>query len=118
MMQDNKQCFIYERMKLIMSTVWALNNIDVNEFLKLIDACKGGLYLVTDEGDRLNLKSKLCQLIGLSKLIDGGIIRTASLVCDSIEDESLLVRYKLYKTIDETGKAVVDGKPANESEVA
>jgi len=118
MMQDNKRCFIYERMNLIMSTVWALNNIDVNEFLKLIDACKGGLYLVTDEGDRLNLKSKLCQLIGLSNLIDGGIIHTASLVCTSIEDERLLVRYKLYKTIDAASENASDVNPAEEDEVA
>jgi len=83
-----------------MSTVWSLGNIDVNDFLKLIDSCKGNIYLVTSEGDKLNLKSKLCQLIGLSKIIDGGIVNDASLICDSIEDESVLVRYKLYKTID------------------
>lgn len=84
-----------------MSTVWSLSNIDVNDFLKLIDSCKGNIYLVTKEGDKLNLKSKLCQLIGLSQLIDGGIVNDASLVCDSIDDESVLVRYKLYKTIDD-----------------
>ena len=84
-----------------MSTVWSLSNIDVNDFLKLIDACKGNIYLVTGEGDKLNLKSKLCQLVGLSRLIEGGIINDASLVCDSIEDEAVLVRYKLYKVIDE-----------------
>ena len=84
-----------------MSTVWSLKNIDVNEFLHLIDSCKGNIYLVTDEGDKLNLKSKLCQLVGLSKLIDGGIVANASLICDNIEDEGVLVRYKLYKTIDE-----------------
>jgi len=83
-----------------MSTVWSLSNIDVNDFLKLIDSCKGNIYLVTKEGDKLNLKSKLCQLVGLSRLIEGGIINDASLVCDSIEDEGMLVRYKLYKCID------------------
>ena len=83
-----------------MSTVWSLSNIDVNEFLHLIDSCKGNIYLITDEGDKLNLKSKLCQLVGLSKLIEGGFISTASLLCEDIEDEATLVRYKLYKTID------------------
>lgn len=84
-----------------MSTVWSLKNVDVNDFLKLIDSCKGNIYLVTEEGDKLNLKSKLCQLVGLSKLIEGGFVSTASLVCDSIEDEATLVRFKLYKSIDE-----------------
>ncbi len=88
-----------------MSTVWSLSNINVNDFLKLIDACKGNIYLVTGEGDKLNLKSKLCQLVGLSRLIEGGIINDASLVCDSIEDEAVLVRYKLYKVIDEAPEA-------------
>lgn len=83
-----------------MSTVWSLNNVDVNEFLEIIDACKGNVYMVTDEGDRLNLKSKLCQLVGLSKLIEGGVVANASLVCDRFEDEKVLVRYKLYKTIE------------------
>ncbi len=84
-----------------MSTVWSLKNVDVNDFLHLIDACKGNIYLVTEEGDKLNLKSKLCQLVGLSKLIEGGFISNAKLVCDSQEDEKVLVRYKLYKTIDD-----------------
>ena len=83
-----------------MSTVWSLKNVDVNDFQNLIDACKGNVYLVTEEGDKLNLKSKLSQLVGLSNLIEGGFIPNASLVADSVEDESTLVRYKLYKTID------------------
>ena len=91
-----------------MSTVWSLKNVDVSEFFKLIDACKGNIYLVTEEGDKLNLKSKLCQLIGLTKLIEGGIVNGAHLVCENIEDEGVLVRYKLYKTIDEEGTAVAE----------
>lgn len=87
-----------------MSTVWSLKNVEVNDFLELIDACKGNIYLITDEGDKLNLKSKLCQLVGLSKLIDGGFIANASLVCENAADESTLVRYKLYKTIDKPEK--------------
>lgn len=82
-----------------MSTVWSLTNIDVNEFLRLIDNCKGNVYLVTDEGDRLNLKSKLCQLIGLGRLVKGGLIVNATLVCDDIEDEARMLRFKLYRTI-------------------
>ena len=83
-----------------MSSVWSLNNVDVNEFVNLIDACKGDIYLVTEEGDKLNLKSKLSQLIGLSRLIEGGIINNASLVCEDIEDEAILFRFKLYRVLD------------------
>lgn len=101
-----------------MSTVWSFNNINVNDFFQLIDSCKGNVYLVTDEGDKLNLKSKLCQLIGVSKLIEGGIINGASLVCDSIEDEGVLVRYKLYKLISkpEENEAAAEAVEAVEAE--
>ncbi|MDR1002954.1 MAG: hypothetical protein LBL82_06785 [Oscillospiraceae bacterium] len=83
-----------------MSTVWSLKNVDINDFLSIVNSCKGNLYLVTPEGDKLNLKSTLCQLVGLSKLIEGGIVADASLVCDNIEDETILVKYKLYKSLD------------------
>ena len=95
-----------------MSTVWSLTNIDVNEFLALIDSCKGNVYLVTEEGDRLNLKSKLCQLIGLKNLIKGGMVANASLVCDCIEDEALLVRFKLYKKIGTETEAAEETEAA------
>jgi len=84
-----------------MSTVWSLSNVDVNEFLTIIDKCQGNVYLETDEGDKLNLKSKLCQLVGLNKLIQGGIISNANLVCENIKDEEVLVKYKLYKVIED-----------------
>ncbi|MBQ1412531.1 MAG: hypothetical protein IIY93_04990 [Clostridia bacterium] len=84
-----------------MSTVWSLSNVDVNEFLAIIDKCKGNVYLVTEEGDKLNLKSKLCQLVGLKQLIEGGIVANATLQCDNIKDEEILVKYKLYKVIED-----------------
>ena len=44
-----------------------IKNIDnPEEFLKVIDSCQGKVELITDDGDRLNLKSKLCQLVSLS----------------------------------------------------
>ena len=34
---------------------------DIDKFFEVIDSCKGRVELVTGEGDRLNLKSKLLQ---------------------------------------------------------
>ena len=39
-----------------------MNNVDVHEFVKALDSCKGNVYLITEEGDRFNLRSKLSQL--------------------------------------------------------
>ena len=66
-----------------MKPIMDLHNIDVTEFLDVLDTCEGNVYLVTNEGDRLNLKSKLCQLIGLTKLVEGGRIAVASIFCDN-----------------------------------
>ena len=34
---------------------------DIDKFFEVVDSCKGKVELVTGEGDRLNLKSKLSQ---------------------------------------------------------
>lgn len=81
-----------------------LHKVNLQEFMKAIDLCKGAVYLVTPEGDRLNLKSKLCQLIGLTTLIEGGIVSKARIECEKPEDESLLFRFNLY------GKNVLNEK--------
>ena len=46
-----------------------LHNIDFEDFVKVFDTCVGDEYLETDDGDVLNLKSKLCQMIGLSTIL-------------------------------------------------
>ena len=78
-------------------SIMQLHDISVPEFLKVLDSCKGNVYLVTSEGDHLNLKSKLCQLVGLTKLIEGGKIAEAFIVCENPEDESKLFRFNLFK---------------------
>ena len=52
---------------------------------------------MTRDGDRLNLKSKLSQLVGLTALIEGGKIAEAFIMCEKEEDESKLFRFNLYK---------------------
>ena len=79
-----------------MKPIMDLHNIDVTEFLDVLDTCEGNVYLVTNEGDRLNLKSKLCQLIGLTKLVEGGRIAVASIFCDNKDDESKLFRFNCF----------------------
>ncbi len=73
-----------------------LHDVDVPALLKVLDECKGNVYLVSREGDHLNLKSKLCQLVGLTQLIEGGKIAEAFIVCENAEDESKLFRFNLF----------------------
>ena len=41
---------------------------NIQEFFKIIDSCKGRVELLTGEGDRLNLKSKLCQYLSMGQI--------------------------------------------------
>ena len=47
---------------------------DIEKFFKVIDECKGKVELVTGEGDRLNLKSKLSQYVSMANIFSDGTI--------------------------------------------
>ena len=81
--------------------VLQLHDIDVPTFLELLNECKGDVFLMTPEGDKLNLKSKLCQLVGLTRLIEGEKIAEAFVMCEDEEDASRLFRYNLYRGDEE-----------------
>lgn len=73
-----------------------MHDVDVKEFIKALDKCKGNVILVTNENDRFNLKSKLSQLAGIITLIEGGRLVDAKIVCENPEDESMLFRMNLF----------------------
>ena len=51
--------------------IYNIKNID--GFFKVIDSCEGRVDLVTSEGDRLNLKSKLSQFVSLSTMLQSDV---------------------------------------------
>ena len=73
-----------------------MHDFDLKDFLDVLDSCEGDVYMVTAEGDRLNLKSKLCQLIGFTELIEGGRVTNARIECSNKADESKLFRFNLF----------------------
>ena len=73
--------------------VMNINNVE--EFFKLIDTCKGKVELVTGEGDRLNLKSKLTQYVSLAEVFSGGTIKEMEIVAHEPEDVEKIVRYMM-----------------------
>ena len=82
-----------------------LDNIDVATLMKALDECKGNVILLTDEGDRFNLKSKLSQITGIMKLIEGGIVCNAKISCSDPDDEAMLFRLNLFGKVDDDAKA-------------
>ena len=71
-----------------MTPILSLHNVDVTKFLAVLDTCEGNVYLVTSEGDRLNL----------------GKIAEASIICENKNDESKLFRLNMF---GDTGNAKV-----------
>ena len=82
-----------------MTPILNMHDINVSEFLAVLDTCEGNVYLVTRDGDKLNLRSKLSQLVGLTQLIEGGKITEASIVCENKSDESKLFRLNLFDEV-------------------
>lgn len=80
-----------------------LHKIDFGKFIEALDQCKGNVWLVTAEGDKLNLKSRFCQLLGIAEIVKGGLVTEAKVICDDPDDDSLLFRFNLYgdKVLDE-----------------
>jgi len=66
---------------------------DVDKFFKVVDSCKGKVELVTGEGDRLNLKSKLCQYVSLANIFSNGEIPEIEILAYEIEDIDKLLAY-------------------------
>ncbi len=66
---------------------------DVNKFFEVVDSCKGKVELVTGEGDRLNLKSKLSQYVSLANIFSDGTIEELEIVAYEPEDIDKLVQF-------------------------
>ena len=71
-----------------------LQNIDnVEKFFSVIDECKGRVELVSPEGDRINLKSKLAQYLSLASVFSNGYIKELDLIAYEREDVDRLLKF-------------------------
>ena len=70
-----------------------MNIKDINAFFKVIDECKGKVELVTGEGDRLNLKSKLSQYVALANVFSDGKIDELEIVAYDKDDIKRLIDF-------------------------
>ena len=71
-----------------------LNITNIKSFFEAVDKCHGKVELVTSEGDRLNLKSKLSQYVSFANIFsDGSPIPEIELICSDLEDAISLMKY-------------------------
>ncbi|MEE1032720.1 MAG: polya polymerase [Ruminococcus sp.] len=72
------------------------NISNVEKFFEVVDQCKGKVELVTGEGDRLNLKSKLCQYVSLVSIFaNNAVIPELEIIAHEPEDVSRLVKFMM-----------------------
>ena len=71
------------------------NITDIEGFFKAIDGCKGKVELVTGEGDRLNLKSKLSQYVSMANIFSNGEIPELEVIAYEKEDTDKLIQFMM-----------------------
>ena len=70
---------------------------DIDKFFEVVGSCKGKVELVTGEGDRLNLKSKLSQYVSLANIFSNGEIPELEIVAYEKEDIDKLMDYMISR---------------------
>lgn len=68
---------------------------DVDKFFEVVDSCNGKVELVTGEGDRLNLKSKLSQYVSMANIFSNGEIPELEIIAYEKEDTDRLIGFMI-----------------------
>ena len=71
------------------------NITNIEKFFKVVDSCAGKVELVTGEGDRLNLKSKLSQYVSRANIFSDGTIEELEVIAYEPEDITKLVDFMM-----------------------
>ena len=78
-----------------------IHDLDVTAFVKELNNCSGQVWLITDEGDKINLMSGFCRIVGLMNILQGAKLSSAKIECENMEDESRLFRLNLYGKVED-----------------
>ena len=68
---------------------------DIDKFFAVVDSCEGRVELVTGEGDRLNLKSKLSQYVSMANIFSNGEIPELEVIAYEKEDTDKLIQFMI-----------------------
>ena len=72
-----------------------VNVNNVEGLFEVLDKCKGDVYLVSKEGDRINLKSKLSQMLFTANLFTNANINELELIVAEPEDMKRVVDFMM-----------------------
>lgn len=70
-------------------------NINLSDFIMKVQECRAAVTFLSAEGDRLALKSALCQYIFASLQGQPTLLKNATILCEDSADYALLQEYLL-----------------------
>jgi hypothetical protein len=65
----------------------------VERFFAVVDSCKGKVEMITDDGGRIDLKSRLSQYASISSIVSNGVIPEVEL---SVKDNEDVYRFLTF----------------------
>lgn len=71
------------------------NVTNVDKLLKTIEGCEGKVELVTEQGERYNLKSKLSQYVSFVKVLANSTIPSIELITSNHSDAEKLMKFMI-----------------------
>ena len=71
------------------------NVTNVDKLLKTIEKCEGKIELVTEQGDRYNLKSKLSQYVSFVKVLANCTIPSIEIITSNHSDAEKLMKFMI-----------------------
>lgn len=75
---------------------FVVHDLDLQGFVNELSNCTGNVWMTTEDGDKINLQSAFCRIIGVMSVLEGGKLSEATIECENPDDESRLFRYNLY----------------------
>ena len=71
-----------------------LENVsNIEGLFAVINSCKGRVELVSEEGDRINLKSRLAQYMTLAGAFSDGYVRSLKLDIENDDDREKILEF-------------------------
>ena len=69
------------------------NITDVKKFMETVCSSKGSVQMVTSAGDRINLKSTVCQYLSLTEMFKDARVDDVELIIEDPEDAAKLLDF-------------------------
>ncbi len=71
------------------------NVVNIDQFFEDVRKCEGYVELVTQNGDRLSLKSTLSQYVSMVRFFSGKYMSEMEIITHNAGDSKLLFRYMI-----------------------